>query len=379
MAAKGHALLSASSAGRWMHCPPSVRLGEGFADKNSSYAVEGTEAHALCEYKLLKALKRRAVNPTRKLQFYNEEMEVCAEGYRDFVMELVEQAKVRGSAPVVLVEQRVDFSSWVKEGFGTADALVITEGMLTICDYKHGQGIMVEATNNEQLKCYALGALYMFDALYDIDKVQLVIYQPRRENVSVFELAAKDLYEWATECLAPQAKLAFAGEGEFSCGVWCRFCKAKHICRARAENNLLLAKHDFQLPPTLDDVEIELILSMVDDLSVWASDIKEYALRQAIAGKEWQGWKIVEGRSNRRYMNEAAVTEVVSKAGFEPYEKKLLGITAMQKLLGKTRFEELLAAYIEKPPGKPTLVPSSDKRPAMHNAKTEFMEEKDHE
>lgn len=225
------------------------------------------------------------------------------------------------------------------------------------------------------MKCYALGALELFDDIYDIDNVSMTIYQPRRQNISTYELSKEDLYAWADEVLKPTAELAFAGDGSFLCGEWCGFCKAKHECRARAEANLLLAQHDFKLPPLLEDTEIEVILSRVDELVAWASDIKEYALQQAISGNEWTGWKLVEGRSNRKYSNEAAVIEAVTDAGFDPYEKKLLGITAMQKLLGKSRFDELLAAYIEKPQGKPTLVPESDKRSAMNNAKSDFMEE----
>jgi hypothetical protein len=207
----------------------------------------------------------------------------------------------------------------------------------------------------------------------------MTTYQPRRQNVSTFELEKKALYVWADEVLKPTAALAFAGDGNFLCGEWCGFCKAKHECRARAEANLLLAQHDFKLPPLLEDSEIEVILSKVDELVSWASDIKEYALQQAISGKEWHGWKLVEGRSNRKYTNEAAVVQAVSDAGFDPYEKKLLGITAMQKLLGKARFDEILTPYMEKPQGKPTLVPESDKRPAMNTAKNDFMEENDYE
>ena len=228
---------------------------------------------------------------------------------------------------------------------------------------------------NPQLKCYALGALELFDGIYDIDNVCVHIVQPRRQNISTFEIAKDDLYRWADEVLKPTAELAFAGDGNFLCGEWCGFCKAKNECRARAEANLGLARYDFKLPPLLTDEDIEDILSRVDALVSWASDIKEYALQQAVSGKEWHGWKLVEGRSNRRYTNEAAVIQTVSDAGFDPYERKLLGITAMQKLLGKARFDELLTAYIEKPQGKPTLVPESDKRPAMNTAKNDFMEE----
>ena len=219
----------------------------------------------------------------------------------------------------------------------------------------------------------------LFDDIYDIDDIALHIYQPRRSNVSEWRIPKADLLAWAGEVLKPAADLAWDGKGEFSCGDWCRFCKAKNVCRARAEENLKLAQHDFKLPPELSDAEIEVILSKVDDLVSWASDIKEYALQQALSGKEWRGFKLVEGRSVRKYTDETSVAKAVTDAGYDPYEKKLLGITAMQKLLGKSRFNELLSAYIEKPQGKPTLVPDSDKRPAMNTAKNDFMEEKDHE
>lgn len=374
-----HAILSASSSDRWIHCPPSVRLSEGFEDKGSDYALEGTCAHALAEYKLRKALGYPARDPTEDLAFYNEEMEEATDGYVAYVLEKVEAAKETCADPLVLIEQRVDFSRWVEQGFGTSDAVIIADGTLRVIDYKHGLGVLVGADNNPQMMCYALGALELFDAIYDIDSVAMTVYQPRRQNVSTFEMSKDDLYRWAEEVLKPTAELAFAGDGNFLCGEWCGFCKAKHECRARAEANLLLAQYDFKLPPLLEDSEIEVILSRADQLVSWVNDIKEYALQQAISGKDWTGFKLVEGRSNRRYTDEAAVTQVVTNAGFDPYERKLLGITAMQKLLGKSRFEELLSAYIEKPQGKPTLVPESDKRPVMNNAKTDFMEENDYE
>lgn len=379
MPPKAHAILSASSSHRWLNCPPSARLCETYEDKGSDYAAEGTDAHSLCEYKLRKALDMSAVDPSEHLTWYSEEMEDCANGYAAYILELVEAAKETCAAPVVLIEQRVDFSRWVEQGFGTSDAIIISDRTLRVIDYKHGLGVLVEADNNPQMMCYALGALELFDAIYDIDSVAMTVYQPRRQNVSTFEMSKDDLYRWAEEVLKPTAELAFAGDGNFLCGEWCGFCKAKHECRARAEANLLLAQYDFKLPPLLEDSEIEVILSRADQLVSWVNDIKEYALQQAISGKDWTGFKLVEGRSNRRYTNEAAVTQVVTNAGFDPYERKLLGITAMQKLLGKSRFEELLSAYIEKPQGKPTLVPESDKRPVMNNAKTDFMEENDYE
>lgn len=379
MPPKGHALLSASSSERWLRCPPSARLCESYEDKGSDFAAEGTDAHALCEYKLRRALSMDAVDPTESLVWFTEEMDDCAAGYAAYVLEQVELAKQTCTDPVVLVEQRVDFSRWVESGFGTSDAIIIADGTMTVCDYKHGRGIMVDAHENPQMMCYGLGALELFDGIYDIDTVRMIIYQPRRDNVSVYTISKGDLLKWADEVLKPTADLAFAGDGNFLCGEWCGFCKAKHDCRARAEANLELARYEFKLPPLLTDADIEDILAKVDKLVSWAGDIKEYALQQAISGKEWSGWKLVEGRSNRKYTNETAVIDAVEDAGFDPYERKVLGVTAMQKLLGKSRFDELLAAFIEKPQGKPTLVPESDNRPVMNTAKSDFMEENDYE
>ena len=379
MPLKGHAVLSASSSERWLHCPPSARLCESYEDKGSDYAAEGTDAHELCEYKLRKALGMEAQDPTENLTWFNEEMSDCANGYAAYVLEQVEAAKQTCADPIVLIEQRVDFSRWVESGYGTADCIIIADGTLQIIDYKHGLGVLVSAEENPQMQCYALGALELFDDIYDIGSVRMTIYQPRRDNVSTYEISKNELYCWADEVLKPTADLAFAGNGNFLCGEWCGFCKAKHDCRARADANMELARYDFKLPPLLTDEEVEEIISRVDDLVAWATDIKDYALQQAISGKEWNGWKLVEGRSNRKYTNEIAVAGAVTDAGFDPYERKVLGVTAMQKLLGKSRFEELLAAYIEKPQGKPTLVPESDKRPAMNTAKNDFMEENDYE
>ncbi|MST51651.1 DUF2800 domain-containing protein [Hornefia butyriciproducens] len=367
-----HALLSASSSDRWIHCPPSARLSETYEDKGSDYAAEGTDAHSLCEYKLKTALGMEADDPTENLSWFNQEMDDCASGYAAYVLEQVEAAKETCSDPVVLIEQRVDFSRWVEEGFGTADCIIIADGTLQVIDFKYGLGVLVSATENPQMMCYALGALELFDGIYDIDTVRMTIYQPRRNNLSTYELSKDDLHTWADDVLKPAAELAFAGDGNFLCGEWCGFCKAKNACRARADANLELAKYDFKLPPLLTDEDVEDILGKIDDLVSWASDIKEYALAQAISGKQWSGFKLVEGRSNRRYVNDAAVAAAVTEAGFDPYEQKLLGITAMQKMLGKARFDEVLSGLIEKPQGKPTLVPESDKRSAMNTAITDF-------
>jgi len=370
-----HALLSASSSHRWLNCPPSARLCEDYEDKGSDYAAEGTDAHSLCEYKLKTALGIRVKDPTADLTYYNEEMEDCANGYAAYILELLETAKQSCADPVVLIEQRLDFSKYVEGGFGTGDCVIIADGTLHIVDYKHGQGVLVEAEDNPQMKLYALGALEIFDGIYDIDTVSMNVYHPRGDNVSTHTVFKESLYQWAEEVLKPAAALAYAGAGEFNCGEWYQFCKAKYDCRARAESNMEIARYEFKLPPLHTDDEIETILGKIDGLTSWANDIKDYALQAALRGKQWNGWKLVEGRSNRRYTDEAAVAKAVREAGYDPYERKVLGVTAMASLLGKKRFEEILGGYIEKPQGKPTLVPESDKRPAMNTANLDFMEE----
>ena len=233
-----HALLSASSSHRWLNCPPSARLCEKYEDKSSGYAAEGTDAHSLCEYKLRCALGEdmsEVADVREHLSYYNEEMEECANGYASYILELFETAKQACSDPTVLIEQRLDFSRYVESGFGTGDCVVIADGTIHIVDYKHGQGVLVEAEDNPQMKLYALGALEIFDGIYDIDTVSMTIYQPRRENISTHTVSVESLYRWAKEILKPTAALAYAGDGEFGCGEWCRFCKAKHECRAISE------------------------------------------------------------------------------------------------------------------------------------------------
>ena len=369
-----HALLSASSAHRWLNCPPSAQFCADLEDKGSEYAQEGTDAHSLCEHKLKLALGMETTDPTENLSFYNEEMEQCANDYAAYVMELVAEARKTCKDPVVLIEQRLDFSRFVPDGFGTGDCVIIADGTLYIVDYKHGKGVEVSADANPQMMLYALGALELFDGIYDIDTVRMAIFQPRRENISVFTMSKSDLYKWAEETLSPTAKLAYEGGGEFACGDWCRFCKAKANCRKRAEYNLELARYDFETPATLEDAEIAAILAKADELSAWAADVKEYALQQALSGVEYDGWKVVEGRSNRKYTDEGAAADAVTAAGYDPYEKKVLGITAMEKMLGKKKFAELLGGLVEKPQGKLVLVPLTDKRPPMNTAAEDFKE-----
>lgn len=367
-----HALLSASSSHRWLNCPPSARLGLNYEDKSSEFAAEGTDAHELCEYKLRKTLGEECADPTENLTWYNEEMEDGANGYASYVMELLAESKKKCSDPVVLVEQRLDYSRYVSDGFGTGDCVIIADGTLNIVDYKHGKGVEVSAVDNSQMKLYALGALEIFDSIYDIDIVMMTIYQPRIANISVYSLSRDALLDWAENELKPKAELAYSGNGDFSCGEWCRFCKAKADCRERARTNLELAKYDFLEPPLLSDDEVEDILGKIDSFISWANDIKDYAFKSALEGKRWNGWKLVEGRSVRKYTDENIVATVVSNAGYDPYEKKLLGITEMQKLLGKTKFNELLGEFVNKPHGKPTLVPMSDKRMEISTAASDF-------
>lgn len=369
-----HAILSASASHRWLSCPPSARLCADKEDTASEYALQGTDAHTLCEYKLKKAIGMKTRNPTKSLSYYDEEMEQCAEEYATFCSSVVEEVKQICKDPVVLIEQKLDFSQYVPEGFGTGDCVIIGDGTLHVIDYKHGKGVEVMADNNPQMMCYALGALYLFDGIYDISEVSMTIFQPRRENVSTFVMKKEDLYSWAETVLAPTAKLAFDGEGEFKAGSHCQFCRVKAICRKRMEYNMEMAKYDFEMPATLEEAEIAVILTKADELVAWATDVKEYALQQAVSGTHYDGFKVVEGRSNRKYTDEDAVAEVVKNAGKDPYEKKLLGITAMTSVLGKKKFEELLGAFVYKPQGKPTLVPESDKRPAINTAKEDFSE-----
>ena len=278
------------------------------------------------------------------------------------------------------MEQVLDFSRWVEHGFGTADALIISDGILHVVDFKYGLGQLVKAdgddgTGNSQMKCYALGGVATFEDLYDFDRIRLSIYQPRRENISTFEMSKEDLLRWADEVLAPTAKLAYDGEGEFCAGDHCIFCRAKANCRKRAEENMAMAKYDFVEASTLSPEDIAEILPKIEQLTEWADDIKNYALSQALSGTRYPGFKVVEGRSTRKYRNEAEVARIVSEAGYDPYERKLMGITAMTKQLGKQKFEALLAGQLIRPQGKPVLVPETDERPEFSTAANDFMED----
>lgn len=374
-----HAVLSASGSHRWLNCTPSARLELEFENTGSEAAREGTAAHALCEHKLKRALHMRSRRPVS--DYDSDEMEECTDAYAEFVMEQYEAAKQVCDDPVVLIEQRLDFSCYVPDGFGTGDCLIISDDRLHIIDFKYGMGVLVEAEDNPQMKLYALGALAVYDALYDIREVSMTIFQPRRENVSTWTVSVEDLKAWAENELKPRAKMAYDGEGEYLPGEWCTFCRAAVRCRARAEEKLRLAQTEFRMPPLLTDAEIEDILAVLPDLTKWANEIATYALDAALNhGKEWNGFKVVEGRSVRKYRDEAAVAEAAKEAGYKDiYRQSLIPLTEMQRLMGKDKFEEILGGLITKAPGRPTLVPKSDRRPAMNvsNAINEFYEIKE--
>ncbi|MGN7268892.1 DUF2800 domain-containing protein [Bacillus licheniformis] len=371
-----HAVLSASGSHRWLNCLPSARLELEFENSESNAAAEGTAAHALCEHKLKKALHMRSKRPVSS--YNTDEMEEHSDAYVEFVMEQFELAKQSCTDPLILIEQRLDFSCYVPQGFGTGDCIIIGDKKLHIIDFKYGMGVLVDAVENPQMKLYALGALEIYDSLYDIEEVSMTIFQPRRENISTWTIPVNELKDWAENELRPKAKKAYEGEGDYLPGEWCTFCRAAVKCRARAEEKLKLAQMEFKLPPLLTDSEIEEVLSKLSDLTKWANEIIAYATDAAVNhGKEWHGFKVVEGRSVRKYKDEEAVAEVAKANGYKDiYRQSLITLTEMQKLMGKSKFQEILGGLIHKPPGKPTLVPLSDKRTVMNisNVKNEFNE-----
>ena len=381
-----HALLGPSGAKRWMSCTPSVRLEEQFPDSSSEYADEGTLAHSLAETILRynngeiskKAFSTR-FNKIKADPMYNQEMQDYIEDYTQRVWEIANEMKASCPDALILFEQRLDFSEYVPDGFGRGDVVIVADDMINIIDLKYGKGVGVSAEDNPQLRLYGLGAYLEHSMLYDIRKVRMTIIQPRLENISVEELTAEELLDWAEREVQPKAAQAYAGEGEFKVGDHCRFCKARVTCRARAEYNLELTKLDFVDPALLTDEEIGEVLRRADELDHWVKDVTGFALAEALKGTKYEGWKLVEGTSRRRYTDPARVIQVLLEEGYKaedvqkPVEPK--GLTDMTKLLGKKLFEELLASLVIKPEGKPTLVPESDKRPELNRvaeAKQDF-------
>lgn len=371
---RDHALLSASSAHRWLHCPPSARMEDELPDSTGDAAKQGTVAHELAEHKLRKALKLRSRKPRSKL--IDEEMEEHTDAYRDYILDLAAQLRAENGEADILLEERVDYSHLVPEGFGTADCLIISDGQLYVIDFKYGQGVLVDAAGNPQMRLYALGAMNTLGMLYDIDVVHMTIFQPRRANISTETLDADELTEWGEQVVRPAAAQAYAGEGDYKAGDWCGFCKLKNTCRKRAEANLALAQYEFAPPAELSDAELAVILEQLPQLTKWAKDVESYTTDQAINhGKTYPGFKVVEGRSIRKYSDPDAVAAAAENAGYKDiWDKKLIGITAMEKYLGKAEFQKLLGELVIKPAGKPALVPESDRRPPLetHSAADDF-------
>ena len=376
-----HALLSPSAAHRWLNCTAAPRLEEGVEDRGSSYADEGTLAHAYCAKHLKEFLGIDTVDEDAEIaQFYETyhtgEMDEYTDTYKTIVLEKFNQARTKTRDAQLLVEVRLDFTKYMPEAFGTADAVIIADGCLEIIDFKYGKGVKVSAVENPQMKIYALGAYEAFSFEYNITRVRMTIVQPRIDNLSEFEITADDLQKWAVEQLQPKAKEAFSGNGKQMPGVWCQFCKVKARCKALTETALNLAKEKSD-PNLLTPKEIaESVLPFIDIVKSWLTGVEEYTLQAALNGTNYPGYKIVAGRSIRKITDTEAVIQELQSNAFaeESYMKprELRSITDLEKLVGKKRFTELCGKWIEKPQGKPTLVPESDKRPAYDTTADDF-------
>lgn len=374
-----HALLSASSAHRWLHCTGSPLLEKEFPDTTSVYAQEGTLAHELCELKLKKyttvmpkGAYTRAHNKITKSELWQNEMEATSETYLEYVKGIMLACEI---APAVLIEKRIDFSRYVPEGFGTADCLILAGDTLHVIDYKHGKGVVVDADHNPQMMLYALGAMDELSLLYRFKSVHMDIVQPRVNNISEFTMTTDELRSWGETVVKPKAEAAISGNGTFEAGDWCRFCRAKQQCKTRYESNdslypELSAQHDPRLI-TLD--ELGKYLKRGKDMAAWLEDMKEYALSESLAGADVPGWKAVEGRGSRAFTDTDEAVDTLIKNGIDEsvlYERRVLTLAQMEKAVGKKAFGEIVGNLVVKNPGKPTLVEESDKRPKITNQPT---------
>lgn len=394
-----HAVLSASSSKQWLHCPPSARLQENFPNESSVYAEEGTWAHELCEYKVKKYLHERKKRP--QSEFFTEEIEQATDVYAEFVISIIEEIRRNGCEPLCFVEERLDFSNIVPEGFGTGDMIILGKdeqgrGLLHICDYKNGKGVFVDAHENSQMMLYATGALNVYGYIYEIETVRMSIIQPRLENISTYEMSAANLRDWG-ESIRPIAQMAFEGKGEQHPGDWCRFCRAKPVCKACMEEALGLAREEFldldggalaeeaeetdatapynadtstpvfKAPGLVSFAELVKVLPTLNRISSWIESVFAFVSGEAINhGVPVEGYKVVEGRSKRIFTDTKAVIKAAESEGYtDIYKQELLTLTEFEKMMGKKKFAEILGQYVTKPPGKLALVPESDPRPAV--------------
>ena len=388
-----HALLSASSSKQWLHCTPSARLQEQFPNESSVYAAEGTFAHEVCEYKVRKYLKERVKRPQSE-EYYTEEIDRITDVYAEFVIGIIEEMKRNGGEPLVMVEEKVNYSHIAPSGFGTADMLIIGKdengkGVLHIADFKTGQGVFVDADHNSQMMLYALGGLAAYGYIYDIEIVRMSIIQPRLENISTFECSRSELEDWG-ESIRETAKLAYEGKGEQKPGDWCRFCRAKPVCKACKDEALSLCREEFfdlddgalsdntssspeqgenaepvfKNPGLVPISELAQLLPTLNRISSWIEAVFSFISSEAINhGVPIPGYKVVVGRSKRVFTDTKAVVDTAVANGYtDLYKKQLITLTEFEKMMGKKKFAELLGKYVTKPPGKLSLVPESDPR-----------------
>lgn len=374
MGASEHSkLLSPSSMGRVLSCPGSVKASSGIPEQTTLFSEEGSDAHQLAEIRLKEFLGDKQNFDAKTLNWYSQEMEDYISGYVAYVSEKIEFSKQTCKNPQILIEQRVKAPRYDEGLFGTTDVSIIADNELTIIDLKYGKGVPVNAKENVQEMIYAICCLETFGSLYDIQTVNLCIYQPRLSAISEWGISVEELYKWAEEILKPGIQKVHDGVEEFNPSKYCQFCKAKPLCKALRDKNLELAKHEFRPAFLMADSEVEDVLDKAEDLISWLNSVKDYALEQAISGTKFERYKLVEGRSNRKWTDEDEVAKVVKDAGFNPYEIKLLSVTSMQSLIGKKKFEELLNSYIFKPKGKLTLAKrDEDKRPEVTTAELDF-------
>lgn len=374
---RAHAKLSASGSKKWLTCTRSASLEDQLPDVQTEFSKEGTFAHEVFEYMLTQYLDDAPVDYSQfqASQFWSEDLRDHVADAVSFSIGRIEAARRVCNDPVILVEQRLDFSPWVPEGFGTGDLVIVTDDYVEVLDLKFGKGVPVYAPGNTQMQLYGLGAYNELAHLYDIKRVTMTILQPRLENYDTAEMRVEDLLEWAEKTVKPRAQLAWDGEGDLVPGDHCTegFCRARYQCPARAEAALAVAKHDFALksPELLTPAQLVDVLSKADMAIKWLQDVQSYALKQAESGHDIPGYKLVEGRSNRKYSDPDAIAAKLVEAGIPEvviYERSLLGITAMERVIGKKKFAELLGELIVKPAGKPTLVPVADGRPAISSA-----------